>query len=249
MVEPNAPVVGCPKIDLFAAKDHSVRVIERRRDLKLTSTESPRAERTCLRLLGSSTKGSRGLRLRLAKGSSTGPKSTGTCGCSAYEMSAMKTGLGRDTRTESAAGGLLTEGRVTCTKKTTCLLLLRLRGTESASPEPARLLWLSLTERSKPGPRLLLLLLWLLLLLLLAKSTEPCSGSGTGRSKSASTTTEGRLSRLCCGLGLAEQPPRRGRLCRRCKRTGTESSRGGCLTVLLVVLQPEFLRRAKSVRE
>ena len=169
----------------------------------------------------------------------------------------VRTKFKKNARTETASGGFGTESRITCAKQTTSLLLLwlllRLCGTETASAEAGRLLWLSLTKRAKPGPGLLLLLLrLLLLLLLLTECTEPCSGggtSGTSSSKSTSTTTESRLSRLCCGLGLAKQPSRCRRLCCRAKRTRTKSPRGGCLTILLVVLQPEFLRRAKSVGE
>lgn len=75
VVEPNAPVEGCPKVDLFAANDN-IRLTEGRQDLKLTGTKSSCAKRTCLGLLGSRTKGSGGLGLRLAKGSRTSPKST-----------------------------------------------------------------------------------------------------------------------------------------------------------------------------
>ena len=219
-------------------------------DLGLTITEPSCAKRTCLGLLGSRAKGSGGLGLGLSKGSSVRPKGTSTSGCVSFEVLVVKAGLKRDTRTESAGGRLLTEGRVTCSEKAASLL--RLRGTESASSKSSRLLWLSLAERTESGPGLLLwllwlllLLLWLLLLLLLAECTEPCSGGSTSRSKSTSAT-ESRLSGLCCRLGLAEQASGCRRLCRRSKRTRTESSRSGRLTILLIVLQPEFLRRPRA---
>ena len=164
----------------------------------------------------------------------------------------------RSAHTESAPGRLLTESIGTCAEETTglllLLLLLRLRSAESTGAETSRLLRLGLTKRTEPGPALLLwlllLLLWLLLLwLLLTKRTKSCSGGSSSGSKSAGTTTESRRSGLC-GLGLAEQASRCRRLCCRVKRTRTKpSSRGGCLTILLVVLQPEFLRRAKSAGE
>ena len=66
-------------------------------------------------------------------------------------------------------------------------------GTEAASTEAGRLLWLCLIKRTKPGP-----------LLLLAKRTKPYSSSDVSRSQS---TTESRLCGLCCGLDLAEQAP------------------------------------------
>ena len=213
------------------------------RVFKLTGTESSSAKCASLRLLGS-TKGSRCLWLRLTKGSSSGTESASTCGCGAFEVSMVRTSLKRDTRTESAGGGLLTESRITRAEEAAGLLLrllLLLCGTEAASTEAGRWLWLSLTKRTKRGPGLLLLLLllllWLLLLLLLlAKCTKPRSGSGAGRSKSASATTKSRLCGLCCGLGLAEQTPTCPRLCCRTKRTGTKPSCGGCFTILLVVL-------------
>ena len=245
-VEPNAPVVGCPNIDLFAAKENRVKSRGRGRIFRLTGTE-PRAKPTCLGLLGSSER-SGGLRLRLTKGPGPRTKDTSTCSCGAFELLVGRARLKEDNRTKSAGGGLLTKSSVTCTEESTRLLLLRLRGTESAGAEAGRLLWLCLTKRTKRGPGLLLLLLLrlLLLLLLLAKCTEARSGSGASGSKSACTTTKSGLSGLCCGWSLAEQPSRCRRLCGRTKRTRTESPCRGCLTILLVVLQPEFLRRAKS---
>ena len=206
------------------------------RVFKLTGTESSSAKCASLRLLGS-TKGSRCLWLRLTKGSSSGTESASTCGCGAFEVSMVRTSLKRDTRTESAGGGLLTESRITRAEEAAGLLLrlLLLCGTEAASTEASRWLWLSLTKRTKRGPGLLLLL-WLWLLLLLAKCTKPRSSSGAGRSKSASATAKSRLCGLCCGLGLAEQAPTCPRLCCRTKRAGTKSSCGGCFTILLVVL-------------
>ena len=84
--------------------------MNRRSNLKLTGTESPRAKCARLRLLGSCTEGSGGLRLRLTKSSGTGPESTGACGCGAFEGLAAKARPKHDTRTESAASLLLAEG-------------------------------------------------------------------------------------------------------------------------------------------
>ena len=215
------------------------------RVVELTGTESPGAKRTCLGLLGSSTKGSGGLRLRLTEDSSSRTKSTGTCGCGAFEVSVTKENLKRVTRTKSTGGGFLTESVTASAEETTGLLLLLLLlglllwlcGTKSASAKAGRLLWLSLAKRTKRGPGLLLLWLLLLLLrLLLAKRTKPCSSGSTSGSKSPSTSPESGLSGLRCGLGLAEQPPRCSGLCCRAKRTSSEPPWGGCLTVLLVVL-------------
>lgn len=143
----------------------------------------------------------------------------------------------RHAHTESAPGRFLSESIGTCTEETTglllLLLLLRLGSTESAGAETSRLLGLSLAKRTEPGPTRLLLL-WLLL----AERTKSCSGGGSSGSKSASTATESRLSGLR-SLGLTEQASCCRRLCCRAKRTRTEpTSRGGCLTILLVVLQP-----------
>ena len=250
VVVPNAPVVGCPKIGLFAAKKDRVRLRERSRIFVLTGTKSPGAKRACLGLLGSSTEGSGGLGLRLTKRSGSGAKSTSACGRSAFEVLAARVRVRRDNRTESAGGRLLAETRGTRTKETSSLLLLRLCGAESPSAEAGRLLGLSWTKRTKPGSGLLLLwLLWLLLLWLLGKCTKPGTSCGTSGSESTSAATESGLSRLCCGLGLVEQATRCRRLCCRAKTSSTKTSSGGGFTILLVVLQPEFLRRAKGTRE
>ena len=226
-----------------------------RSNLKLTGIESPCAKCTCLWLLGSCTEGCGGLRLCLTKSTGTRPESTGTCGCGAFKESAAKVRLKQDTRTESAASLLLAESRIACAENAPSLLLW-LCGTECTSPEASRLLWLSLTECTKPSPGLqlrllwllLLLLLWLLLLLLLTERTESRSSCGASGTESTASP-ESRLSGLRRGLRLAKQASRCRWLCGRSKCASTESSGARRLAILLVVLQPEFLRRANGVRE
>lgn len=210
--------------------------------IKLTGTKSPRTECTILGLLWCSTEDS-SLGLSLTEGSGTGTESACACGGSAFKVSVKRARSKREIRTESSGGGLLTERRVT---EETAGLLLRLCRTETAGTEASRLLWLGLTKRTEPSPGRLLLL-WLLLLLL-AKRTKTCPSGSTSRPKSTSAaTTEGRLSGLRCRLSLAKQAPRYRGLCRRTERAGAESSRSSCLTVLLIILQPEFLRGTKSM--
>ena len=148
----------------------------------------------------------------------------------------MSTG---DVHTKSTSCRLLTEGRVT---EETSGLLLWLRGAETTRAEAGRLLWLGLTKRTEPSPGGLLLWLWLLrlwlLLLLLAERPESCSSGCTSGAKGTSASTKPGLRGLRGGLGLVKQAYCCRGLCRRAKSTGTKSSRGGCLTVLLIVLQP-----------
>ena len=195
------------------------------RAFKLTGTEAPSAKCACLQLLGSSTKGGRCLGLRLTKGSSSGTERTSACDRGAFKVTIARTSLKREFHTESPGGGLLTESKVTCAEEASGFLLrllLWLCGTETASTEAGRLLWLSLTKRIKPGPGLVLLLV---------KCVKSCPGSCASRPESASTATESRLCGPCCGLSPAEQA-----VSCQVKRTGTKSSRSNRLTILLVVL-------------
>lgn len=191
-------------------------------------TKSTRTESAGLGLLRCGSEASIGLGLSLTEGSGTGTESTGARGCSAKSTSCR----------------LLTEGRVT---EETSGLLLWLRGAETTRAEAGRLLWLGLTKRTEPSPGGLLLWLWLLwlwllrlwlLLLLLAERPESCSSGCTSGSKGTSASTKPRLRGLRGGLGLVKQAYCCRGLCRRAKSTGTKSSCGGCLTVLLIVLQP-----------
>ena len=215
----------CAELSKDCPKKYGVRVREMTRAFKLTGTEAPSAKCACLQLLGSSTKGGRCLGLRLTKGSSSGTKRTSTCDRGAFKVTIARTSLKREIHTESPGGGLLTESKVTCAEEATGLLLrllLRLCGTEAASTEAGRLLWLSLTKHTKPGPGLMLLL---------AKCVKSRSGSCASRPESVSTAAESRFCGPCCGLGPAEQAPS----CR-VKRIGAKSSRSSRLTILLVVL-------------